>query len=121
MPRANNNPASRKRRKRILEQAKGARGSRSKLIRMAYGTVEKAGQHAYKGRKLKKRNYRALWTIRINAACRELGMNYSQFIHGLKLADIDLNRKVLADVAAQDPAGFAQIVEQAKAAIAAKA
>lgn len=116
MPRATNSPASRHRRKRALERVKGFYGARSKLIRQAYDAGNKAGQHAYIGRKLKKRQYRRLWTIRINAACRNLGTNYSQFIHGLKLAGIELNRKVLADMAVRDAAGFEALVAKAKAA-----
>jgi len=103
MPRATCAPASRKRRKRVLERAKGFRGARSKNIRTAYDAVDKAMAHAYVGRKQKKRQYRRLWTVRINAACRQLGTNYSTFINGLKKAEIDLNRKVLADIAVSDP------------------
>jgi large subunit ribosomal protein L20 len=110
-------PSSRKRRKRVLKQAKGFRGGRSRLIRTAYDAVDRANAMAYVGRKQKKRQYRRLWTVRINAACRALGINYSTFIHGLKLAGIELNRKVLADLAVNDPDAFAAIVEQAKAAL----
>jgi len=116
--RVTSSPASRKRRKRILDRAKGFYGSRSKLIRMAYGAVAHADTYAYIGRKQKKRQYRSLWNIRINAACRPLGINYSQLIHGLKLAGVELNRKVLADLAAQDAAGFAAVVSQAQSALA---
>lgn len=118
MPRATNSPASRHRRKRALERVKGFYGSRSKLIRTAYDAGNKAGQHAYMGRKQKKRQYRRLWTIRINAGCRNLGMSYSQFIHGLKLAGIELNRKVLADMAVADAAGFEALVTRARQATA---
>jgi large subunit ribosomal protein L20 len=110
--------ASRARRKRLLERAKGFYGARGKLIRTASDAVDKAGVNAYKGRKLKKRQYRRLWTVRINAACRQQDMNYSQFINGMKKAGIELNRKVLADLAVNDPQAFTALVEKAKAALA---
>jgi len=116
--RSTNSPASRARRKRILEKAKGFYGARSKQIRTASDAVDKAGSHAYKGRKLKKRQFRRLWTVRINAACRNLDFNYSKFINGLKKLNIDLNRKVLADMAVNDPKAFEALIEKAKAAIA---
>ncbi len=109
-------PASKKRRKRKLNEAKGFRGGRQ-LLRNAHDAVDRARAFAYVGRKQKKRQYRRLWTVRINAACRQRGISYSRFIYGLKKAEIDLNRKVLADLAATDPAAFDQIVEKAKAAI----
>ena len=112
--RSTNAVASRARRKRILERAKGFYGARSKQIRTASDAVDKAGVHAYKGRKLKKRQFRRLWTVRINAACRQLGTNYSQFINGLKKQEIDLNRKVLAELAVNDPKAFAILVEKTK-------
>jgi large subunit ribosomal protein L20 len=112
--RATNAVASRARRKRILERAKGFYGARSKQIRTASDAVDKAGVHAYKGRKLKKRQFRRLWTVRINAACRQLGTNYSQFINGLKKQNIDLNRKVLAELAVNDQKAFAALVEKTK-------
>jgi len=117
MPRATCAPASRKRRKRVLERAKGFRGARSKNIRTAYDAVDKAMAHAYVGRKQKKRQYRRLWTVRINAACRQLGTNYSTFINGLKKAEIDLNRKVLADIAVSDFEAFKALVDKASAAL----
>jgi large subunit ribosomal protein L20 len=117
MPRATCAPASRKRRKRVLERAKGFRGARSKNIRTAYDAVDKAMAHAYVGRKQKKRQYRRLWTVRINAACRQLGTNYSTFINGLKKAEIAMNRKVLADIAVSDPIAFKTLVEKANAAL----
>ncbi len=104
--------ASRKRRKRVLERAKGFYGSSSKNIRTAYDAVDKALAHSYNGRKQKKRQYRRLWTVRINAACRMLGTNYSQFMDGLKKANIDLNRKVLADLAMNEFAEFKALVEK---------
>ncbi|MCP3967632.1 MAG: 50S ribosomal protein L20 [Lentisphaerae bacterium] len=103
---------SRKRRKRILEQAKGFYGGRSKQIRTAYDAVDKAMAHAYVGRKQKKRQYRRLWTVRINAACRMNGTNYSRFMNGLKKAGIELNRKVLADLAVTEPQEFKALVEK---------
>ena len=112
--RSTNAVASRARRKRILERAKGFYGARSKQIRTASDAVDKAGVHAYKGRKLKKRQFRRLWTVRINAACRQLGTNYSQFINGLKKQKIDLNRKVLAELAVNDAKAFAALVEKTK-------
>lgn len=118
MPRAKSSVASRKRRKRVLQQARGFRGGRSKLIRQAYNAVDRANAMAYTGRKQKKRLYRRLWTARINAACRPLGITYSDFIHGLKLAEIDLNRKVLSNMANEDTESFAAIVETAKKALA---
>ncbi len=110
-------PSSRKRRKRVLDRAKGFRGSRSKLIRTAYDAVDRANAMAYTGRKQKKRQYRRLWTIRINAACRLNGINYSQFIYGLKLASIQLNRKVLSEIAINDPDSFKSLVSKARKAI----
>lgn len=104
---------SRKRRKRLLEKAKGFRGASSKQIRTAYDAVDKAMSHAFEGRKQKKRLYRRLWTVRINVACRANGTTYSRFINGLKLAGIELNRKVLADIAVADPKEFKALVEKA--------
>ena len=102
---------SRKRRNRALERAKGFYGASSKRIRTVYDAIDKADAHAYVGRKQKKRQYRGLWTIRINAACRQQGLNYSKFINGLKKAGITLNRKVLADLAVNDAAAFTALVE----------
>ena len=113
MARVTSAVASRKRRKRVLEQAKGFKGARSKQIRTAYDAVDKAMSHAYVDRKQKKRLYRRLWTVRINAACRANGTNYSTFINGLKLAGIELNRKVLADIAVNEPKEFKALVEKA--------
>ena len=104
-------------RKKILALAKGYRGTKSKLYRSAKESVERALNFAYTGRKLKKRDFRKLWIVRINAACRLNDIKYSQFIHGLNLADIGLDRKVLADLAVKQPEAFATIVGQAKAAI----
>ncbi len=99
-----------KKRRSILKQAKGYRGAKSKLYRVARQAVMKSGQYAYIGRKQKKRNFRALWITRINAACRLNNISYSRFMHGLKVSGIDLNRKVLADMAVNDAEGFASLV-----------
>ena len=107
-------PSSRKRRKRVLKRASGFRGARSKLIRTAYDAVDRANAMAYVGRKQKKRQFRRLWTVRINAACRQHDINYSQFIHGLKLLDIELNRKMLSEIAIADSNGFKILIDKAK-------
>lgn len=114
MSRTTSAVTSRKRRKKVLERAKGFYGARSKNIRTAYDAVDKAETNAYTGRKLKKRQFRRLWTVRINAACREHGLNYSRFINGLKKAGIGLNRKILADMAVKEPEAFQSLVTQAK-------
>jgi large subunit ribosomal protein L20 len=118
MPRATNAPASRRRRKRRLKQARGFYGSRSKLYRQATEAVDRAMKLATIHRKLKKREYRSLWIVRLSAACRRHGMTYSRFIDGLTKAHVALNRKMLSEIAIHDPEGFAKIVAQAKAAIA---
>ena len=105
---------SRKRRKRALERAKGFYGASSKRIRTVYDAIDKANSHAYVGRKQKKRDMRALWITRINAAARLNGTTYSKLMNGLKKANIDVNRKVLADLAVNDPAAFTKLVEAAK-------
>jgi len=117
MPRATNAPASRKRRKRILKKAKGFRGSRSKLIRTAKDAIYKSQSWAYRDRKNRKRTFRSLWVQRINAATRAEGLTYSRFMEGLKAAGIELDRKVLSDLAIRDAAAFSAIVAQAKAAL----
>ena len=109
---------ARKRHNRVLKLAKGYRGARSKQYRVAKQTVMKALSTAYAGRKQKKRQYRSLWIARINAAARLNGLSYSKLMFGLKKANIDLNRKVLADIAVNDAAGFAKLVETAKVQIA---
>lgn len=103
-----------KKRRKILKQAKGYFGAKSKLYRTAREQVMKSGQYAYIGRKQKKRDFRALWITRINAACRLNDISYSRFISGLKKANVTLNRKVLADMAVREPAAFANLVEVAK-------
>ena len=121
MPRVTNGPASRKRRKKVLKQSKGYFGNKSKLFRYAKEALDHALQYAYDDRKKKRSNARALWIVRLNVACRNAGMSYSRFIEGLKAANIELDRKVLSDLAIRDEAGFAVVVEQARAALAAKA
>ncbi len=115
MPRAKGGSKTRQRRKKILKQAKGYFGGRRKLYRTAAETVLRAGAFAYKGRKQKKRRARALWIIRVNAACRRLGLSYSTFIAGLKKAGIDLDRKILAELAVSDPTAFEKLAETARA------
>lgn len=117
MPRAKRGNKRLERRKKILKQAKGFRGTKSKLYRSAKESVERALNFAYTGRKLKKRDFRSLWIVRIGAAARLNGMNYSQFMHGLKLAGIELDRKILADFAAKEPETFAGLATQAKSAL----
>ena len=117
MPRATNAPASRKRRNRILKKAKGFRGGRSKLIRTAKDAVTKAQQWAYRDRKNRKRDFRRLWIQRISAATRAEGMTYSRFMEGLNSAGIELDRKVLSDMAVHDAEGFKAVVAQAKDAL----
>jgi len=103
--------------KKVLEQAKGFYGRRKNTIRTAKAAVDKAGQYAYRDRKAKKRTFRALWIQRINAAVRAEGLTYGQFMHGLKLAGVELDRKVLADLAMNEGASFSTIIAQAKAAL----
>src|SRR5580704_12046735 len=112
MPRSVNAVASRRRRKKILEKAKGYFLSRSKVYTVAKNAVEKAGVYAYVGRKLKKRDYRGIWITRINAAVREEGLTYSKFISKLAAANIELNRKALADLALNNPAAFKAVVQK---------
>lgn len=114
MARVHNQVARRKRRKAVLKRAKGFWGARSKLYKTAKETLLRADAFAYRDRKRRKRDFRKLWIQRINAASRSLGMTYSQFIHGLKKADINLNRKMLALMAVEDPDGFSSLVDQVK-------
>ena len=118
MPRVKRGVTARARHKKILDQAKGYYGARSRTYRMAKQAVIKAGQYAYRDRRQKKRQFRALWITRINAQARECGISYSQLINGLKKAGIELDRKVLADMAVQDKHGFAAVADKAKAALA---
>ncbi len=108
---------TRKRRNKVLKLAKGYYGSKSTLFKTAKQAVMKSGNYAYVGRKQKKRDFRRLWITRISAACKMNGMNYSTFINGLKKADINLNRKMLAEIAVADPAAFTALAEKAKAAL----
>jgi len=121
MARATNSPASRKRRKNTLKAARGYFGNKSKLYRYAKDAVHHAWQYAYRDRRKKKGEFRGLWIVRLNAACRASGISYSRFIEGLKAAEIELDRKVLSDLAIRDEAAFATLVEKAKAALQAKA
>jgi large subunit ribosomal protein L20 len=115
MPRVKRGVTARARHKKILNLAKGYRGRRNNVYRIAKQAVMKAGQYAYRDRRQRKRQFRTLWIARINAAARELGMTYSVFMNGLKKANIEVDRKVLADLAVFDKAAFAQIATQAKA------
>jgi len=117
MPRAKRGNKRLERRKKILKLAKGYRGTKSKLYRSAKESVERGLNFAYTGRKLKKRDFRSLWIVRIGAAARLNGLNYSQFMHGLKVAGIELDRKVLADLAANSPDAFAELAGQVKTAL----
>jgi large subunit ribosomal protein L20 len=117
VPRVKRGTNRRASRKKTLERASGYFLTKSKLHRAAQEAVERALKFAYTGRKNKKRDYRSLWIVRINAACRDAGVSYSKFMHGLKAAGIGLDRKVLAEVAAKDEAGFRQLVDRAKAAL----
>ena len=119
MPRVKRGTKARRRRKKILKLAKGYVGSRGRLYRTARETVERGLVFAYRDRRVKKREFRALWTTRINAAARQSGLSYSQFIHGLKRAGIELDRKILADLAVSDQPAFSQIAELAKSHLAA--
>ncbi|MBM3221410.1 MAG: 50S ribosomal protein L20 [Candidatus Rokubacteria bacterium] len=114
MPRAKGGAKTRQRRKKVLKQAKGYFGGRRKLYRTAKETVLRAGAFAYRDRRQKKRLARSLWIVRINAACRELGLSYSTFMNGLKKAGVMLDRKVLAELAVNDPGAFAKLAERAR-------
>ncbi|MDP6625368.1 MAG: 50S ribosomal protein L20 [Nitrospinota bacterium] len=114
MPRAVSGPVTRHRRKKILKQAKGFRGTKSKQFKKAKETLERALKYAYRDRRVKKREFRKLWIVRINAAVRADGLTYSRFILGLKKANINLDRKILADLAVNDPESFKTIIEKTK-------
>ncbi|HEV8553650.1 MAG TPA: 50S ribosomal protein L20 [Casimicrobiaceae bacterium] len=118
MPRVKRGVTAKARHKKVLTQSKGYRGRRGNVYRIAKEAVMKAGQYQYRDRRNKKREFRALWIARINAAVRELGMSYSVFMNGLKKASIDIDRKVLADLAVHDKTAFNKIAEQAKASLA---
>lgn len=117
MARVKRGVTARARHKEVLKQAKGYYGARSRAFRVAKQAVTRAAQYAYRDRRQKKREFRALWIVRINAAANECGLSYSRFINGLKKAAIDLDRKVLADLAVRDKPAFAALVEQARAAL----
>src|SRR5580693_3836649 len=114
MARATNSPASRKRRKKVLKYAKGYFGNKSKLFRYAKEAVQHAWQYAYRDRKKKKGEWRALWIVRLNAGCRNAGITYSRFMEGLKAAGVTMDRKVLSDLAIRDEAGFKALVQVAR-------
>ena len=118
MPRATNAPASRQRRRRRLELAKGFRGARSKLYRQATEAVDRAMRMATEHRKTRKRAFRRLWIARLSAACRQNDISYSRFMEGLTKAGVRLNRKMLSEIAVRDPGGFARVVERARSALA---
>ena len=121
MARATNGPASRKRRKKVLKYAKGYFGNKSKLFRYAKEAVQHAWQYAYAARRKKKGDFRGLWIVRLNAACRNAGISYSRFIEGLKAAKIELDRKVLSDLAIRDEVAFNALVKTAQHALMEKA
>jgi large subunit ribosomal protein L20 len=114
MPRATNAPARKARKKKVFKRARGFYGAQHNVFRVAANKVRRAMAFSYIGRRLKKRDFRTLWNIRIGAAAKLLGTNYSKLIHGLKLAKIELDRKILADIAVHDPDGFARIAELAR-------
>ena len=117
MPRVKRGVVARARHKKVLDQAKGYYNARRKVYKVAKQAVMKAGQYAYRDRRARKRDFRALWIVRINAAARECGLSYSRFINGLQKAAIEIDRKVLADLAVQDKPAFSRIVEQAKSSL----
>ncbi len=120
MPRVTNSPASRKRRKKVLKYAKGYFGNKSKLYRYAKEAVQHGWQYAYRDRRKKKSDWRGLWITRVNAACRQAGMSYNRFIEGLKAAGVELDRRMLADLAVRDEVAFGALVEKARGALQAK-
>lgn len=117
MPRVKRGVTARARHKKVLKKAKGYYGARSRVYRVAKQAVTKAAQYAYRDRRQRKRDFRALWIVRINAAARECGLSYSRFINGLIKADIEIDRKVMADLAVHDKAAFAALADKAKAAL----
>ena len=121
MPRSKGGTVARKSHKKVMSQAKGYFSRRKNVFRVAVQAVEKAGQYAYRDRKAKKRSFRALWIQRINAAVRAEGLTYGQFMHGCKLAGVELDRKILADLAMNEAASFSAVVAQVKAALPAQA
>src|ERR1035437_3275263 len=121
MPRVKRSINARKKHRKVLEQAKGYRGAKHSRYRRAKEQVQRSLKYAYRDRRVRKREFRKLWIVRINAGAREHGLSYNTFMHGLKLAEIELDRKVLADMAVADPASFASLVEQAKTVLTAAA
>ena len=121
MPRVKRSINARKKHRKVLEQAKGYRGAKHSSYRRAKEQVQRSLKYAYRDRRVRKREFRKLWIVRINAGAREHGLSYNTFMHGLKLAEIELDRKVLADMAVADPTSFASLVEQARVALAAAA
>ena len=119
MPRATNAVARRKRRKKVLDRAKGYYGRKHSSYRFANEQVMRSGNYAFRDRRRRKRDFRRLWIVRINAAARQEGMSYSELMHGLKLAEVEVNRKMLADIAVRDPEAFRRFAEQAREATAA--
>ncbi|MDX1381152.1 MAG: 50S ribosomal protein L20 [Xanthomonadales bacterium] len=117
MPRVKRGVTAHARHKKVLDKAKGYRGARSKVFRVAKQAVTKAGQYSYRDRRQRKRQFRQLWIVRINAAARDFGLSYSRFIDGLNKAEIEVDRKVLADLAVHDKAAFAALAEKAKASL----
>ena len=114
MPRVKNGVARLKRKKKVMRAAKGARGGRSKLYKAAKETVERGWRYGYRDRRQKKRDFRQLWIVRINAAARQHELSYNRFMNGLRKAGVDINRKMLADLAVRDPAAFGELAEVAK-------
>jgi len=119
MPRVKRGVTAHARHKKVIKQAKGYRGRRKNVYRVAKQAVQRAGQYAYRDRRQRKRQFRALWIVRINAAAREVGLSYSRFMNGLKKASIELDRKILADIAVHDKEAFSTLADKAKAALAA--
>ena len=118
MPRVKRGVTAKARHKKVIQQARGYRGRRKNVFRVTNQAVNRAAQYAYRDRRNRKREFRALWIVRINAAARECGLSYSRMMNGLNKADIELDRKVLADIAVRDKAAFAQLADQARAALA---
>ncbi len=118
MPRVKRSVHARKKRRKILEEAKGYRGTKHASYKRAKEQVQRSLKYAYRDRRVRKREFRKLWIVRINAGARENGLSYNQFIHGLKLAEIELDRKVLAELAVSDPAFFTSLADKARAALA---
>ena len=117
MSRVKRSVTARKKRRKVLEQASGYRATKNSSYKRAKEQVQRSGQYAYRDRRVRKREFRKLWIVRINAGARENGISYNQFIHGLQLAEVELDRKILADLAVSDPQSFASLAERARAAL----